>query len=375
MVSLELYELCHDVFLECDYFANNDAGGIRNLCRPIDRLRHLSFLIKDRETSHKLVESILVIVLKEENEKNNWIFPVFVKALKVTIPEGDARRRKFDDLLSKVQEYRNQVQEYRNIPEVEQSKTHIDQQKLFNSIIEINFKHQENNVIKAIKWQEKRRRTAAFLIHGDDERYGQRILLTRLFRKLPELKNGRRIPISLARMSEVPELWNKIALYFHIPVMSPEQIMDKIFECLQTQNLIFIFSEAHSTYAGFLPDLIQEFWQPIVARANHEETYLVMFLVDNKGKVCKSGLSFAWYFNAPEHPNFPLCLEPTSKFSYEQLTGWLNDAVKKEIVPQSLLAKTLLDESQAGVPELVYHKICQYCKTSWEGKLAQWLIQ
>ena len=50
-------------------------------------------------------------------------------------------------------------------------------------------------------------------------------------------------------------------------------------------------------------------------------------------------------------------------------------AVAAEVVPESLSVETLLNESQGGVPELVYQRICYHCDCSWEGGLAQWLIQ
>ena len=373
-LSADLYKECRTVLLECDVFDN--ISYLRSFCEGITPLNELvASNLVEAGTKQLLVISNLNVFLKIEHKEYGCLFPFFLKVLRDNFYDNQ------DELWNKIDTLRKKVIQQLEKPllPTEHPKTPWSEHKLFESIIEIDFTEQEDAVRKALDWQKLQKRTAAFLIHGYDEKCGQKILLTRLFRKLPELKNGRQIPINLAGMSELSELWNKTASYFwaspHISGMSPEQIMDKIFECLQTQNMIFIFPEAHSTYTGFLPDLIQEFWQPIVARANHPETYLVMFLIDNKEKVCKSGVSLAWYFNNPEHPNFPLNLPPNSKFSYEQLTGWLNDAVKKEIVPQSLLAKTLLEESQGGVPELVYQRVCQYCNTSWEEKLAQWLIQ
>ncbi|NJM23030.1 MAG: hypothetical protein HC907_32295 [Richelia sp. SM1_7_0] len=204
MLSIELYELCQNVLLKCDYFANNNAQEIRNLCRPINELRHLSFQIKDSDSSIYLVQSVLAIVVEGENDAEGWIFPKFLAALKLSIPDGDARRVEFDNLLSK-------VQECKNIYEVEQPTTHIDKHQLFNSILEIDFVDQEYNVIQAIRYQENLRRKAAFLVNGYDNRYGQTILIERLFRKLPQLRNARKIRIKLDAGCEIYRFWEQIA--------------------------------------------------------------------------------------------------------------------------------------------------------------------
>jgi hypothetical protein len=378
MVSGELYELCHKVFLKCDYFANNNAQGLRNLCRPNDELNHLSFQIKDGDNSGDLVISVLAIVLKGENDTDNWIFPEFVKALKRTISEGDARRIEFDHLLSKVQEYRNSNR-------AKQPKIHIEKHEIFNSIIEIGFKDQEYNIIKAIRFQEKRRRKAAFLVNGYDNRYGQEILIERLFRKLPEFINGRKIKKKLDGGCEISHFWKQIAPEFfgseHLPQMTQdmqEQIIDKIRECLQSQNLIFIFYIPEYLLAGFLTDLIQHFWQPIVDRVNHQDTYLTMFLVEHNHKELGAkglGACLASDFeDEPSYPSYPLYLSQLSKFSSKHLNEWLDNGVKDEKIRQKLLAgmqqrnfvDKLLKETEWGIPELVCKKICRYLDVSWE---------
>ena len=374
MVTLpnELRQECITVFLKCELFDTVD--NLISFCKPIAIIGDLvPKKIKSASSKKLFITLNLPILLETKHTIEGYIFPLFLLSMRDYYDEKDDNWRVLNDLYNKInQELKNPLQGYQIL-------SPWSEHKLFNSIIEIDFQDQENNVIKAIEWQKTRLRTAAFLIHGYGEKYGQEILLTRLLRKLPEFKNSRQISINLASMSEISQLWSKIASYFlgstYISEISPEQIMDKIFECLQTQNLIFIFSEAHSTYIGFLPDLIQEFWQPILAKDNHKETYLVMFLIDKKGKVCKSGVSLAWHFKNQEHPKFPLHLPLNSKFSYEQLNRWLNDAVEQEILPQSLLTETLLKESQGGVPEIVYQRICQYCNTSWEGNLTKWLIR
>ncbi|MEC4815155.1 MAG: hypothetical protein SAK29_18045, partial [Scytonema sp. PMC 1069.18] len=157
-----------------------------------------------------------------------------------------------------------------------------------------------------------------------------------------------------------------------------EQIIDKIRECLQSQNLILIFYIPEYLLAGFLTDLIQHFWQPIVDRVNHQDTYLTMFLVEHNHKELGAkglGACLASDFeDEPSYPSYPLYLSQLSKFSSKHLNEWLDNSVKDEKIRQNLLAgmqqrnfvDKLLKETEWGIPELVYKKICRYFDVSWE---------
>ncbi len=162
---------------------------------------------------------------------------------------------------------------------------------------------------------------------------------------------------------DISELWNAVArdLTGSHNDFSPDQVIPRVIECLTNQHLIFIFTEVHRTCIGFIPEVIEHFWQPIVESVNLSDTYLVMFLVDNKGKVCKSGMPLASQVEQSEYPRVPLHLSPTTRFSRKHISQWLRMAVAAEVVPESLLVDTLLGEYQNGVPELVYQRICYYC--------------
>ena len=368
-LSDELYKECVNVLLECEIFSS--FQNLRSFCEGINILDELvSDKLQEANTKQFLVMSNLPILIKTTHLERGCILVIFLTNLRdVFFCQEEDMWHKVDRLCSQVR------QQLGNQSETLNSSISFSKIELFESIIEIDFKDQEDTVRDAIEWQKSRKRTAAFLVHGYDELCGQKVLLTRLFRKLPELINGRRIPGDLTGMSDVNELWEKITPEFFDSRATSEQIINAILECLKTQNLIFIFSGLHLTITGFLPDLIEKFWRSILAKANHRETYLVMFLVDNKGRVCKSGVPLAWHFKNPEYPSHPLHLPPASKFSYEQLNDWVNKAVEKNIVPRSLLVDTLLQESHGGVPELVYKRISYYCDSSWEGELAKCLIQ
>lgn len=365
-----LCQECIQVLLECDEFYN--IKYLRSFCElvtPLDKL--VASHLVEAGTQKFLVILNLKVLLKIKHKEYGCILPLFLQILRDNYNKQEERWDKIDTLRAKViQELENQVKEC-------QPKTTLSQQNLFESIMGIDFKEQENAVRQALDCQ-KPRKIGAFLVHGYDERYGQKIFMTRLLWKLTELKNCRRISINLYGMSEVRQLWDKTGSYFsephHISGMSQKQIMDKISECLQTQNLLFIFSEADHAYKRFMQNLINEFWQQI-ASINHQENYLLMFLIDNKGKVCVKAKNYlSWHFNDYEYPRFPLHLDPASKFSEQLLAEWLDNAIKEKIVPRNILSGILMRESEGGVPELVYKIICDYCNINWD-EFSQCLIQ
>jgi inactive STAND len=372
-LSTTLYTSCNSIFLQCDQFDHYDR--LRSFCRGHEELHSLTFILKSANNQQELYELNLPLLVETNHGTYGWIFPHFLKALKEVYKEGDDRRVKLDLLLVEVQGLRNQQQ-----PQLYQSKKSDVERKLFKLLLRINFSDQENifkNALESEGYYYKK--TAAFLIHGE-EQFGQETLVTRLSR-LPQLRNGRQIKVKASEMKDIFNLWNEIAKSFSIQSTSllREKVVEAINECLETQNLIIIISEVDRTYLGFLSELIQEFWQLIINKRKHKndsETYLIMFLVDNKGNVCsKSGISLAWQLSQPEYPEIPLHLPPISRFPQDKLQEWLSMAQAAEVVPENLCVKTLIRESQGGVPELIYQKICQSCNTSWEGNLAQWLIQ
>ena len=359
-----LYNQCRTLFLKCSHF--EEYQRLKNFCNP---QTELGFLVKDivrENTCTALVESFLSLLT--DADETGYIFLVFVSALQDSCPSEKSLWSELNNLYAKIKTHQKHHQS---------TSTSTDERRLFKLILEIDFEEQQEEVTNALKLQKSLKRAAAFLIHGE-ENFGQETLVHRLS-QLPELRNGRRIKIKMARMGDISELWNAVAAFLtgsnQVSYLSPDQVMALVLECLRTQHLIFIFTEVHRTCIGFLPELIEHFWQPIVDRVNLEETYLVMFLVDNKGKACQSGMPLAWQACQEEYPKVPLHLPPTTRFSQNKIYQWLRMAVAAEVVPESLSVEILLQESKGGVPELVYQRICYHCGCSWEGGLAQWLIQ
>ncbi len=362
---------CQKVFLTCPQFKNYDS--LYAFCEAQQEFSFLVDELVEEKSRFHLVMNNLPILLKSKHAQYGWIFPRFVQSLRDNCHQENARWSEINDLYVKVEQISVQDQAL---------DTHffLDKQKLFHSILDIDFDEQEDKVITSLDWQKFPHKTAAFLVHGNHQ-FGQLPLVTRLL-QLQELKNGERreIVVKLSNQKNIYDVWEEVGRRFvhgNQPTgLSPEQIMDKIFQALRFQNLIFIFYGIYqSDRLSFLDELIQDFWQPIVEQANHKETYLVMFLIDNKGGVCTSGVSLAEEVNHPQYPKIPLSLLLDTKFPRTKLASWLRVAVREKVVPESLCVDILLESSQEVVPELVYERICQYCNTSWERELAQKLIQ
>ncbi|MBE8968808.1 hypothetical protein IQ277_22070 [Nostocales cyanobacterium LEGE 12452] len=367
----DLYSQCHTVFKNCPQFKSYES-----LCAFCEAQQEFCFLVDElveEKSRLYLVMNNLSILLKSKHALYGWIFPRFVQSLRDNCHPDNARWGDINDLCVKIEKIIVQSQSL-------DTQFFLDKQKLFNSILDIDFDEQEEQVITSLDWQRFPHKIAAFLVHGNHH-FGQFPLVTRLL-QLQELKNGERreIFVKLSNLKNIDCVWEEVARRFvhgNQPTgLSPDQIKDKILQALQFQNLIFIFYEIYqSDRLSFLDELIQKFWQPIVEQANHKETYLVMFLIDNKGGVCQSGVSLAEEVHHPQYPKIPLSLPPSTQFPRTKLASWLRVAVRDNIVPESLCVDTLLADSQEGVPELVYERICQYCNTSWERELAQKLIQ
>lgn len=265
---------------------------------------------------------------------------------------------------------------------------HNPEQKLFDSFLDLDFEDQVSQVFNSIQLHP----VAAFLIHGK-ENCGQEVLLTRLRRLFPSWKSIDPAKIEVSSNSvggAITEVWAQTASRFGQDTAVddlPGQVVERIFECWQTQHVFFIFKGVNQTPVGFLNRLIEEFWQKIVDRVNQERNlltsgvvdqsteqkyYLIMFLVDNGD----SGIPLSWEFYQSDYPKVPLLLPPTGRFPQNQLERWVINAIEKGVVPENLNLTTriLLEGSDDGIPHLVYKKVCDYCGFSWEGGLIKWLI-
>ncbi|NJO63145.1 MAG: hypothetical protein HC836_34490 [Richelia sp. RM2_1_2] len=369
----ELRQECITIFLKCELFDTVD--NLISFCKPIHIIGDLiPQKLKTASNKKLFINLNLPILLETKHTEEGYIFPLFLSNLRDYYDEEDNDWRIVNDLYTRVeQELDNSHQRY-------QTSSPMFGHQLFESLIAIDFKDQEKYVTKAIESQRMRRRTVAFLVNGYDYRYGQAIFLERLFRKVPEFKNLRKIQIKLDNITEISDFWKQITPEFiSLSVsnsMSPkeiqQQIIEKISICLQSQNIIFIFHVYDRCFPEILTDLILEFWQPIHG-INDSDNYLGMFLIDYQGKCANSlGVYLASHFeDKQKYPKYPLFLNKINDFTSEHLEEWLENDEK---VSQKLLNGTsqrnfvdqLLKESQWGIPELVYRNICSYFDVSWE---------
>ncbi|MDF5725784.1 MAG: XRE family transcriptional regulator [Rhizonema sp. PD37] len=249
---------------------------------------------------------------------------------------------------------------------------------LFELLLQMDFKQQVGLVEDVLE----QHRTAAFLVHGQPD-CGQELLVTRLFRIKSAWKNNSPIKNDVtnnAAYRSTERLWRQLARSFLLRDTKPEQIIDRICDRWQTQDVILIFEKVDCMPPNVLVGWLQEFWEPLVERGKVnpplKDTHLLMFLVDNCGSVCKSQVMLAKQFDEPEYPRIPLYLPPVSPFPTDVLKDWLrNMKVFSDFhIPADLTYQRLWEKSDNGIPQFVYEEICTHFDLSWEGDLAKWLI-
>jgi hypothetical protein len=250
---------------------------------------------------------------------------------------------------------------------------------LFEQILQIDFREQSRLFKQVIQSH----RTAGFLIHGEPC-CGQQFLVNRLLRLKQGWQNQSPIKIDVSYSGvgrSIPNLWRELTPWFSLPRDArPSEIMDRVCDRWQTQDVIFIFYTVDYMLPGMLSAWLQEFWEPLMARATENmpkcETHLLMFLVDNCGSVCQSNVRLAEQCEHPEYPRLPLCLPPASSFPLDALDEWIDNlSISSQVqIPAGLTSRILLERSSNGVPQFVYEEICKHCGLSWEGVLAKWLI-
>ncbi|NEP61050.1 MAG: hypothetical protein F6K31_29390 [Symploca sp. SIO2G7] len=146
-------------------------------------------------------------------------------------------------------------------------------------------------------------------------------------------------------------------------------VIDKLIKILN-QDIVFIFDTVEYMPQDKLSTWLEEFWEPLVDKAKQKpdsKTHLLMFLIDNDGSVCESGIAMAEDMEQPEYPRIPLNLPPASKFSLDALDDWINMVTGFRDVQIDLTAQMLFDQSDNGTPQLVYDIIREHWGIPGEG--------
>lgn len=250
---------------------------------------------------------------------------------------------------------------------------------IFDLLLQIDFKPQVGLVREVIQIH----RTAAFLVHGEID-CGHDLLMTRLFRIKSAWRNNSKIKNDVTNNGayrSIERLWRQLARSFLLPTdAEPEKIMTGICDRWQTQDVILIFDKVDFMPPHILVTWLDVFWKPLVTIARQKlpekDTHLLMFLLDNEGKVGQSNLMGVEEFSQFNDPIIPLKLPAVSPFSLEVIADWMDLVTPMESVriPDGLTAQILFDNSENGIPQYLYEEICNRFGYSWEGGLAKWLI-
>ncbi|MEM9275276.1 MAG: XRE family transcriptional regulator [Cyanobacteria bacterium P01_F01_bin.143] len=252
---------------------------------------------------------------------------------------------------------------------------------LFDLLLQIDFKQQ----FRLVKTVIDKHQTIGFLVHGELD-CGQQMLVNRLYRVKSTWQHHKPIAIDVSSNgvgSNLGKLWGRVAGCVGLERDAEHSlILKRICDRLKTQDVIFIFSKVElMLYTKTLIPWLEEFWQPLVRMTKtieyFKETHLLMFLVDNCGKVCQSEVTLAEEFEALNYdPCLPLRLPPASAFTLEMLEDWFELAIGFGglTIPAGLTAQVLYEKSERGIPQYVVETICKHCGSSWEGGLAKWLI-
>lgn len=318
------------------------------------------------ESPEDLVDHCLGHLIEKRLRNGQPVLPFFLATLRDRYHPGDALRDDLDNLYNLVHEAMS--------PAASQVKpSPRRRQLLFDRLLQLDFRPQ----VRLVKEVIEEHRVAAFLIHGPPY-YGQRMLAYRLARLEPQWVTGQHVIVDAGSNGtglRCRSLWGQLAKKLRVsPQTAREELANKVGEWWKTQDVIFTFHTVDYMPASILSTWIEDFWEPLVSMARRIEhqtdrrTYLLLFLVDYAGKVCRSGLSFGQCSQDIHGTHWPILLPEVEPFPEIELEIWVDAAA--EVVPTGLAAEAMINEPYAGVPELVYEQICEHCGFSWQGEIA-----
>lgn len=322
--------------------------------------------LREADNPGELVDLFIDYILGKKLPGGQPVFPLFLSTLYERYPTGDALKDEIAQLLSNIN-----AAMLVGLPQfiLNPHKNNI----LFDLLLRLDFRAQIQLVRQVIDEQ----RIAAFLIHGPPD-YGQRVLSYRLTHLLPRWESGRYIQVDAGANGtgkSSRSLWREIAKRIDLhPDTEIDALAEKVCLWWQTQDVIIVIQTVDYIPAFILASWLDEFWNPIVQAARRTpdqsqiRTHLLLFLVDYSGVVCENCHEF---IDDPHQIQFsyrPLLLPPANVFPENELDIWLD--IASEVFPSRPNAKELIQQTQNGIPDLVYEKICYYCGISWEGELA-----
>ncbi|WP_414570819.1 hypothetical protein [Nostoc sp. CCY 9925] len=264
----------------------------------------------------------------------------------------------------------------------------VNSQKLYLALLKLGYKDQ----ILALKKFLRSQSIGAFLIHGCPD-YGQRWLLNRLVTQhIDSGTTNKTLPLPvelhrIGRRTDISTLWRELGGRFHLHRQNtPLEIIDRVYQCWQTQNVVLIFHDVDCMPENYLQTLIHEFWLPLATQAREtasstQKYRLLMFLIDYEGCVGTRETLFVERIEPNWEAKIPIKLPVINQFRQPELNEWL-DTVEMEfdelpltevISQKDDLVQEILDNSDNGIPELTFSEICDRCKCNWYEVKDRWL--
>ena len=120
---------------------------------------------------------------------------------------------------------------------------------------------------------------------------------------------------------------------------------------------------------------LQDFWLRLVERGKHHpssssNSYLLLFLIDDGNPVNAWNIKFANPLNPEWDTYIPIKLEKLTSFSEEILSQWVEYEVGS--LPAKVTAPDIMENSDGGLPELVFDRICNLCGCDWYERVKAW---
>lgn len=253
----------------------------------------------------------------------------------------------------------------------------LEIERVHNALLQLNYFQQAQLFRKFIA---AKQRIGSFLVHGSSTEHGQIWLLKRLLRTIPETNvTTPLIEFYLDRRifnTDVGALWKELANEIGVAKdSSHEKIAEQVVNQLKNQHLILVIHEVDYMGEAYLEELIRDFWLRLVDWAQpptslNSEFFLLMFLVDYTGNVSTWNTGFALELDSLWKPSTPIKLPIIDCLSEYVLASWIENVI--DSLPLDLTTEVkctvqaILENSENGIPELVFKEIFQQCGCNWQ---------
>ncbi len=148
--------------------------------------------------------------------------------------------------------------------------------------------------------------------------------------------------------------------------------------------MILVFDNVTSQSKGYVKNIIQNLWAPLVSAAQdfpQVDHRMLLFLIDNLGKMGEQPLQISTAAGRMGELQKPVSLpELCSQFSEADLKSWLVNEDTLALPPihnrlmadrEGLVAEILRNSD--GIPMFVLRAICQLCDYKWNDLKKEWL--